>query len=338
MILNIAQHISRLLYKHDCVIIPGFGGFVSNYSSARVHPINHTFYPPSKNILFNPKLKGDDGLLIHTISVSEKISYEKVKEILKSSIKDYNEKISKGETIRFDKIGTIRKDMEGSLLFNQDTTVNYHEESFGLPSFISYPIIREKTRRQIEKKFIDRKPVPQTKKKRKPVYLVYLILIPVLILSGWYFYPWNTNTTSTQESSLMPSAEITNDPVLMKKDTKRDNTGILSNKPNGNESPLDNSPSQIKSNEVASGTNSAIFQEKKPKYFIIGGAFQFKANSQKLIAQLHLKGYDSEYAGLSLNGLHMVSYMKTIDKKEALMNLALIRKQDNPSAWLLKKK
>jgi hypothetical protein len=30
--------------------------------------------------------------------------------------------------------------------------------------------------------------------------------------------------------------------------------------------------------------------------------------------------------------------MKTEDKSEALMNLAIIRKQDNPSAWLLKRK
>ena len=72
--MDVSFFISELLYKHDCVILPGFGGFVTQFVPAKIHPINHTFYPPSKNILFNSKLTRDDGLLFDFIAASQKIA------------------------------------------------------------------------------------------------------------------------------------------------------------------------------------------------------------------------------------------------------------------------
>ena len=57
---KIDKHINELLYNHDCVIVPEFGGFVTNYASAKIHPVQHTFTPPSKNIVFNKNLKNND--------------------------------------------------------------------------------------------------------------------------------------------------------------------------------------------------------------------------------------------------------------------------------------
>ncbi len=337
--MNIDQHISDLLYKHDCVILPGFGGFVGNYSAARVHPINHTFYPPSKNILFNSKLKGDDGLLVHAISVAENISYEEAKVALQSFTKECLQKLKEGGALTFGKIGTLRKDVEGSLLSSQDNSINYLEESYGLPSFVSYPITREKIHRQPAAKFIDRKPTSGQHKKKRAVYIAYLTIIPLLFLLGWYFLPFNGNKDSnTQESSFTLTTEQATDPVVIKKEIPVENTGLTPNEVEETLPPPEGSISEAASEKPAPGSNSAIFQERKPLYLIIGGAFQYKSNSQKLIAQLNLKGYNAESAGLSRHGLHMVCYLKTEDKNEALMNLAIIRQQDNPSAWLLKRK
>ncbi|MBA3284223.1 MAG: SPOR domain-containing protein, partial [Nitrosopumilus sp.] len=59
--MKIDQHISQLLYHHDCVIVPGFGGFVTNSQPARIHPVQHQFYPPSKSLGFNIHLRRNDG-------------------------------------------------------------------------------------------------------------------------------------------------------------------------------------------------------------------------------------------------------------------------------------
>ena len=71
---TISKYISELLFLHDCVIIPEFGGFVGNNKSAVLNEITGTIFPPSKEILFNPNLKSNDGLLINKISISEGIS------------------------------------------------------------------------------------------------------------------------------------------------------------------------------------------------------------------------------------------------------------------------
>ena len=71
------EYISDLLFLHDCVIIPDFGGFICNYKSAYIDDESGLICPPSKDILFNRNLTHNDGLLVSWIAGKENISYEK---------------------------------------------------------------------------------------------------------------------------------------------------------------------------------------------------------------------------------------------------------------------
>ena len=71
------EHIEELLYLHDCVIVPGFGGFICDYTSANINEKTGTIVPPSKKVVFNKHLKQNDGLLIDWIARKEQIDYEK---------------------------------------------------------------------------------------------------------------------------------------------------------------------------------------------------------------------------------------------------------------------
>jgi len=73
--MDIRVHIARLLEEHDCVILPGFGGFIGNYAPARIDPVSHSFIPPAKKILFNINLRQNDGLLYNRIVTDEGVSY-----------------------------------------------------------------------------------------------------------------------------------------------------------------------------------------------------------------------------------------------------------------------
>ena len=73
----LANSINDLLYRYNCVIIPDFGGFVTNKISAKMNKAPNTFYPPAKQITFNSHLKVNDGLLANYIASSENISFEK---------------------------------------------------------------------------------------------------------------------------------------------------------------------------------------------------------------------------------------------------------------------
>ena len=85
---TIDTYVSELLFLHDCVIIPEFGGFVGNNKSAVLNKYTNTIYPPSKKILFNKNLRTNDGLLINHISNSEVISNEESKELVSDYVKN----------------------------------------------------------------------------------------------------------------------------------------------------------------------------------------------------------------------------------------------------------
>ena len=74
--MKIEHHISQLLYRYQCVTVPGFGAFLTEFQSAQLDESSHSFYPPKKLISFNPFLKNNDGLLANHLAQAEKVAYE----------------------------------------------------------------------------------------------------------------------------------------------------------------------------------------------------------------------------------------------------------------------
>jgi hypothetical protein len=338
--MQIAGYISKLLYHHDCVVIPNLGGFITNYNPARIHPVNHTFYPPSKSILFNPKLTRNDGLLIHNIAVAEAVPYETVKDHLEDLVQQIKTRLNRGEKVEMENIGKLYEDQFNTILFDPDESVNYLNESFGLPTFISPPILRESVQRRLEKRFSDRKPLLQDERERKRIYWAYAAVIPILIVLAWFIFGGNFNQRDIHQSGMIDI-----------NDSDKTRTGIIPGEAKSQKTltekvkPLKDldlkeshlSPDHNKAEKKDAETDEPAEKTYFPKYYIIGGAFQFKDNAENLIADLRRKGYQAQDAGRNENGLYMVSYFSTPDKSEALTNLAIIRRNDNPAAWLFKK-
>ena len=74
--MNIEPYIAQLLYRYQCVTVPGFGAFLTEIQSAQLIESSNSFFPPRKMISFNGYLKNNDGLLANHIAQSEKTSYE----------------------------------------------------------------------------------------------------------------------------------------------------------------------------------------------------------------------------------------------------------------------
>lgn len=93
--MNLANYINDLLYRYDCVIVPDFGGFVTNKIDAKLDESTNTFYPPSKQITFNSLLKHNDGLLANYIASSEQISFEKASTAISLSVIKWQTELTK---------------------------------------------------------------------------------------------------------------------------------------------------------------------------------------------------------------------------------------------------
>ena len=73
--IDFERHITKLLLSNDCVIVPGFGGFMAHHMEARYDAESHLFYPPHRTLGFNPQLTMNDSLLVQSFIEVYDISY-----------------------------------------------------------------------------------------------------------------------------------------------------------------------------------------------------------------------------------------------------------------------
>ena len=137
----IQAHIHKLLFDHDCVIIPDFGGLITHYEAARIHPVKHAFLPPSKRVAFNEKLKINDGLLINTYGYDHHISTEEAQVQIAEFVRELQEKLFTTQRFELKGVGLFRLSKEQRIEFEYVANDNFLSDSFGLPELIVRPIV-----------------------------------------------------------------------------------------------------------------------------------------------------------------------------------------------------
>lgn len=139
----VEKHIKHLLYNHDCVIIPDFGGLITRYVPARINPVKHTLVPPSKKIAFNEKLVLNDGLLISTIAYANNSSKEEARQLVISFVHEVRTRLESEQRFELTDIGVFKYNHEQKLVFEYTEGDNLLEASFGLPEIVARPIRHE---------------------------------------------------------------------------------------------------------------------------------------------------------------------------------------------------
>lgn len=177
--LDTKAFIRELLFEHDCVIVPGFGGFIGNFSPARIDKISGTFYPPVKRISFNRNLNHNDGLLISKISLSTGSNYGDARHLVEEFVMELTGRLARGEKVVFDHIGTFVNNRENNVGFEPEANINYYAGSFGLESFQCVPVRGYDVRKRITR-HKDRDPLKQAST-RKYLWRA-AVMIPILAL------------------------------------------------------------------------------------------------------------------------------------------------------------
>ena len=322
--MNIEKHLSGLLAEQDCVIVPGFGGFITNYIPAGINPVTHVFTPPSRQVAFNARLRNNDGILANHLVRSLDITYaEAVAAIEKLSVEWVNI-LNKGEKVIIQGIGLIFSDKENNLQFIPESNINLLDDAFGLTSFSSLPIQKLGTLQKSSEKRIRTNAVSSARK--LPSSLKWaVVLLPLAALSFWSAFNTNKvtnlyhNVASVIPSPAESSSTKTATPFAVNIPAAENNAEVIV-------------PETVKEAEVIA-TPEAVKVENN--YFIIAGAFGVKENADKLVESLKAKGYDASIAGQNRNGLFRVSIEGFSEMEIALQKTEEMRKGDFPGAWLL---
>jgi len=126
------SHIDYLIQKHDCVIIPDFGGFVLSHEGAHFLP-DGSILPPKVTIGFNPELKYNDGLLAESYMNMYSISYDAACNKVKDAVKRLNTLIGMKHPVQVGNLGKVMLDDNNRLFFTPNANLSiFHPETFGL--------------------------------------------------------------------------------------------------------------------------------------------------------------------------------------------------------------
>lgn len=101
------KHISYLVRRHDCVVVPGLGAFLCQYYSACFDENGVSILPPGKKLAFNRWLSDDDGLLCSSVAEANSIPFSDAAGIIRREVEDIHDRLSEGESVTFGNLGTF---------------------------------------------------------------------------------------------------------------------------------------------------------------------------------------------------------------------------------------
>lgn len=305
-------YISQLLYRYQCVTVPGFGAFLTEIQSAQLHENSHSFYPPKKLVSFNGYLKNNDGLLANHIAQSEKMSYEVAVSVIENQVATWKSKLHDFGAIALKNVGELEVNSENNLVFTPYDSVNYLTASFGLTSYVSPAVKREVYKQEVEA-LEEKAPIIFTPERRSSnsfmkYAAIFVLGAGLLGTSGYFGNVYYQN--KIQEETLAVQTK-----VQKQVDQKiQEATFFISN-------PLP--------------TVTLTVSEGKMPYHVVAGAFRLEKNAIAIYNQLLKLGYPARRIERNKHGLYPVVYGSYSSYSEAQKQMDSIQKTHNPEAWLL---
>jgi nucleoid DNA-binding protein len=306
-------YIKELLLLNDCVIIPGFGGFVTNYRQAGLHSAQFT--PPGKSVSFNRKLNFNDGLLINHLASEEGLNYIAARKKVDLLVQELNYRLTDGEEITIPGLGSLQYDEQQHLVFTPKVEGNLNIDAFGLTSFsyeslfarrIAHQAVSQENRQAVEVIF--------QKRSLKKVLLAVPLLFALAVI------PLKNNTTNIQRSDMGYIREM-----MAPAQTPADEETLIASETAVKNASAEAAPVEEKAQEVPA------------RYFLIVGSFKSEGNAETFISQLGKKGLKGTNLGI-IKGLHYISlggYTKINDALNAREDY--MAQAPGSGAWIYKK-
>ncbi|MEN8816098.1 MAG: SPOR domain-containing protein [Nonlabens sp.] len=310
--MQIATYISDLLYRHECVVVPNFGAFISRRVSAQHFASSHTIYPPKKGLSFNAQIQQNDGLLASYIVSVANISYQEAVQEIRDYVRFLDQEMDDNGSVTIHKVGRFSRSEENALQFIPMYLVNYLPEAFGLSSHETFAVDRVpvfETVNEIQEEAVKEVPVVtlETPKSNSGPWVRYAAVGVVLL--GLSYVGFNAYKDRTQQDAI--AVEQMADKVVS---TKIESASFLISEPLPSIH-LDVAPLE-------------------KNYHIVAGAFRDPANADKRVAQLQNKGYNAKRIGVNSYGLHNVAFSSFIERNDAINELNKLRALGFEKAWL----
>jgi len=326
MSIEFEKHIIELLKNNQCVVVPGFGGFLLKSISSSIH--QNTILPPSKQIAFNKSLVHDDELLTGAIMGAYGLDYQ----IAKNKVVNYANQLAytlrKEQHLTVKQIGSFTVSENNQIIFKPFINNLVDKEAFGLNQLhikpISKTIIKETPKEKapiadkVATQKIERKSAKRKKSKIPVVGFVSSFLLIAGIV-GLMATDTQLGNNNFQKASFIDSFFPKESHIESFSSIKKDKDNIL----------LSTSQKEGVSKGRVYTLNG---KEYIAGYYIVVGAYASIENAKRKEQELFNQGKDS-YIIPAENGLNRVCIYANQDYIQAKKMLTSLNKK---SYWLMK--
>ena len=128
---DVLKVLPGMFWDHDCVMLPGLGGFVCNPRSAWYDEAKRQIVPPSRDVLFNPRLTTNDGVVANELMAKHGLPYGEALKAVESLVDHVLAGLDKGETVEMPGLGKLYREEDQQLRFMADVEFEQMLQSFG---------------------------------------------------------------------------------------------------------------------------------------------------------------------------------------------------------------
>ena len=106
---SVIEHIEYLVTLHDCVVVPGWGAFIANYSASSYDAEAGMMSRPRRSIGFNASVSHNDGLLAQSLVRREDINYNEAMKFIADSVTTFRQQLAMDCEVSMGRLGYFRR-------------------------------------------------------------------------------------------------------------------------------------------------------------------------------------------------------------------------------------
>lgn len=343
--IELAQHIEVLLLENDCVIVPGFGGFVAHYAPAVRVEGDHLFLPPTRTIGFNPQLNLNDGVLVQSYMAVYDTNFSDATKRVEKEVSTLIAMLHEEGKADLANVGEVRYTIHNTyefLPYDDKITTPY---LYGLDSFVMKEL---RVLQQPKEKVL----VPTLTKEKKTAYEIkinrtFLRSAAAMVAAVALFFFMSTPVENTyveknNYAQLLPAdlfekivkQSVAMTPVAIGQASGRERIASTSKKEVMPKATV-SKPISVKEIKVTQTPEVAVAKSVENNYHIIvAGGIGLK-DAETMAAQLISQGF-ADAKALSSNDKVRVSIMSFATGEEATKQMLQLRKNEAyVNAWML---
>lgn len=136
--ISVLDHIEHLTAKHDCVIVPGLGAFISQYHTSR--NTDGIIVCLKRSIAFNMSVDYNDGLLANSLMRRERVSFDTAKNLIDEYVCSLRCQLQHEGEVPVGRLGFLRYNGEDAIEFFPFASRCVNDEYFGLSEIVLKPL------------------------------------------------------------------------------------------------------------------------------------------------------------------------------------------------------